>query len=97
MSEDSVLDDPLQHWMPIQALPEVRDAREGAVADCARLDGREHKRLMQTGMLAAVDDRCRERPPRASLSRCFKLGGAIALDVGSATIGQPRRSLLPVA
>ena len=84
--EDHVLDEELPLWVPIPALAEVQRALELAVADVAKLQGYDLKRVMRTGTVASVDNRNWELQPHAELVHRFNQSRAIALDMESATI-----------
>jgi AMP nucleosidase len=84
--EDHVLDEELPLWVPIPALAEIQLALERAVADVAKLDGADLKRIMRTGTVASTDNRNWELLPDNTPQRRFSQSRAVALDMESATI-----------
>ena len=84
--EDHVLDEELPLWVPIPALAEIQLALERAVADVAKMDGADLKRIMRTGTVASTDNRNWELLPDNTPQRRFSQSRAVALDMESATI-----------
>lgn len=86
LREDHVLDDDLPLWVPIPALAEIQIALEQAVAEVAKLDGFDIKRIMRTGTVATIDNRNWELRDQSGPVMRLSQGRAIALDMESATI-----------
>ncbi|PPB82495.1 AMP nucleosidase [Albidovulum inexpectatum] len=86
LREDKVLDDDLPVWVPIPALAEIQIALQEAVAEVAKVEGFELKRIMRTGTVATVDNRNWELRDQAGPVHRLSLSRAIALDMESATI-----------
>ncbi len=86
LREDHVLDDDLPTWIPIPPLAEIQIALERAVAEIAKLDGFELKRVMRTGTVATIDNRNWELRDQSGPVQRLSQSRAIALDMESATV-----------